>query len=122
VPAGGDRSTGTPLHAGQELRVLAGASQPESVLAVDAERKISWAAGWLEFSGEPVGKAVSEFTRYTDVRIEITQADLANARLRYGRFEIDKPESFAAAVATAVNAPMTRNPKRNVIYIGGKPE
>jgi transmembrane sensor len=118
TPAGEDRTTDTAVRAGEELHVVAGASGPEPVLAVRAERKISWAAGWLEFEGESAGDAVKAFNRFVDVRIEITQPELSSARLTYGRFQFDRPESFAATLGAALDAPVTRNPRRDVIYIG----
>jgi transmembrane sensor len=122
APAGADRTTGTPVHAGEALRVTAGAPRPQSALAVNAERRISWAAGWLAFEGETAGEAVNAFNRFINVRIEITQSELSNKRLKYGRFELDKPGGFAHAVGAALNAPVTLDPKRNVIYIGERPK
>jgi hypothetical protein len=42
--------------------------------------------------------------------------------VKYGRFEFDKPESFADNIADVLGAPVTL--KRDVIYIGEprKPE
>jgi len=122
VPACADPATGTPLHAGQELRVVTGASCPEPVLAVDAVNQISWAEGWIAFKGETAGQAVKAFNRFSEVRIEITRPGLSSERVKFGRFEFDKPESFADSIAELVDAPVTT--KRNVIYIGEprKPE
>jgi transmembrane sensor len=122
VPAGNEQTSGTPLHAGQEIRVAAGTAAPGSVAAVDAERKTSWSTGWLAFEGATAGEAVKTFNRYSDVRIEIAEPELSNARLIYGRFELDKPQSFAVAVGTALNAQVTRNSARNVFYIGEPPQ
>lgn len=121
TPAGGDQTSGTAVRAGEELRVLAGARRPQPVLAVRAERKISWADGWLEFEGETAGDAVKAFNRFVDVRIEITQPELSGARLMYGRFQFERPESFAANLGAALHAPVTRSPRRDVIYIGNRP-
>lgn len=121
VPAGNEQTAGTPLHAGEELRVAAGASRPESVMTVNAERKMSWAAGWLEFDGETAAEAVKTFNRYSNVNIEITQAQLAGMRLTYHRFEIDKPQSFAISLGKSLNSTVTRNPARKIIYIGDAP-
>jgi transmembrane sensor len=118
VPAGNEQTAGTPLHAGEEIRVAAGASQPESVMAVNAERKISWAAGWLEFDGETAAEAVKTFNRFSEVNIEITQPELAALPLTYQRFEIDKPQSFAITIGKSLNTTVTRNPARKIIYIG----
>ena len=118
VPAGNEQTAGTLLHAGEEIRVAAGASRAESVMAVNAERKISWAAGWLEFDGETAAEAVKTFNRFSDMSIEITQPELAAMRLTYHRFEIDKPRSFAISLGKSLNARVTRNPARKIIYIG----
>lgn len=121
VPSGNEQTAGTPLHAGEELRVAAGALRAEPVMSVNAERKISWAAGWLEFDGETAGEAVRTFNRYSDVRIEIRQSDLRATRLSYHRFEIDKPQSFAISLGKSLNATVTRNSIRKIIYIGDAP-
>jgi transmembrane sensor len=121
VPAGAHPSTGQAVRAGEEIRVVAGNSQPATVTTVDAERKMLWSAGWLEFQGETLGEAARTFNRMNDVRIEITRPDLAEARLTYGRFKIDQPESFAALVGTMPNVTVTIDSKRSVIYIGNPP-
>ena len=118
VPTGADPMTGQAVHAGGEIRVIAGATRPASVMRVNAERRISWSAGWLTFEGDTVGEAVQTFNRFSDVHLKITEPDLSNARLTYGRFELDKPESFAVAIGDALKAPVTRSSKRNVFYIG----
>lgn len=120
APAQADQTTGKIIHAGEEIRVAAGSSRPGPAVAVDAERKISWAAGWLQFKGEPVGEALRTFNRYSDVRIEITQPELAGERMLLYRFEIDRPESFAIAIGAWLRVPVTRDSKRNVIYIGNR--
>lgn len=118
VPSGNEQTAGTPLHAREEIRVAAGASLPESLMSVNAERKISWAAGWLEFDGEAAGDAVKTFNRYSDMTIQIRQPELAARRLTYQRFEIDKPQSFAISLGKSLNATVRRNPVRKIIYIG----
>lgn len=117
VPAGANVA-GTSVRAGQELRVDATAPRLSYVVAVDVNRKISWSAGWLEFDGETVGQAARTFNRFSDVRIEITQPEISNARLTYYRFSLDKPESFAVAIGGALDAPVTRDSTGKVIYVG----
>jgi transmembrane sensor len=121
TPASADLTTSTDVHAGEEIRVIAGASRPRSVTSVNAERKLSWSAGWLEFDGETIGEAVRTFNRFNDMRIDIAP-ELSTARLTYYRFSLDQPESFANAIATALNAPVIRSSARNVIYIGDGPK
>ena len=111
---------GTIVRAGQEIRVAAKSPLPQSVIQVDAERKISWADGWLSFKGETVGEAVRTFNRFTDMRIKIAQAELSDTRVAYGRFDLDKPESFARNVGAVLNVPVTADSRRNVIYIGDR--
>jgi transmembrane sensor len=120
VPADAGHTAAVVLRAGHELQVVVGASQPRPVTAVDAERKISWSEGWLAFDGETLENVAKTFNRYSDARIEITQPELANMHLTYGRFEIDKPESLAVTIGKALNAPVTRD-SRNVFYIGDGP-
>ena len=118
VPAGNDPATGTIVRAGEEFRVSAGASRTEPVRPVNAERKMSWSAGWLEFDGETIGEAVSTFNRFNDVQIKIIQPELASARLKYYRFEIANPQSFAVYLGNALGAPVVRTSTGSVIYVG----
>jgi len=118
VTPAGAAAAGTRVRAGQEIKAVAGAPRLSYVVAVDANRKVSWSAGWLEFDGETVGQAAKTFNRFSDVRIEITQPEISNARLTYYRFSLDKPESFAVAIGGALDAPVTRDPAGKVIYVG----
>lgn len=121
APAGADPITGTSVRTGEELRVAAGSSRAEPVIAVDAERTISWSAGWLEFKGETVGEAVSTFNRFSDVRIEITQPELSSEQMKYYRFEIDQPLAFSIAIGKWLKVPVSQNVTQGGIYIGGRP-
>ena len=120
APAGADLATGTIVNAGEEFQVLAGASTPEPVTAVDAGRKLSWATGWLMFDGETVGDAVRTFNRFSDTRIEITQPELTGTRLTFQRFAIDQPEAFANGIAATLNVPASTDSARKVIYVGNR--
>lgn len=119
--SGADATIGRLVRAGEEFQVIAGASQPQRVVPVDAERKISWSAGWLQFKGESVDEALRTFNRFSDVRIEVTQPELSNERMFFYRFEIDNPESFAVAIGAWLKVPVDRHSKRQVIYIGNRP-
>jgi transmembrane sensor len=117
---GANAASGTTVRAGQEFRVVARATQPQSVTSVNAKRKISWADGWLEFKGETIGEAVRTFNRFTNVQIKISQPELSGTRVAYGRFDLDKPESFARSVGAVLEVPVTPDAKRHVIYIGDR--
>lgn len=47
----------------------------------DVERKLSWRNGLLKFSGEPLEKVVDEISRYTTVRIEISDPTIRSTRV-----------------------------------------
>ena len=50
--------------------------QKEKMNAAAVERKLMWRDGFIAFAGEPLSEVVAEMSRYTDVTIEIDDADL----------------------------------------------
>lgn len=121
TPANSDPSKGVTLRAGEEIRVAASTARPRSAVAVNAERKMLWATGWLEFEGEKVSDAVTAFNRFNRVRIQITQPKLADLRLPYFRVEVQRPDSFANSLGRALEAPVTWDPSGRVVYVGEDP-
>lgn len=67
-------------------------------LGVNAiERKLSWREGYLTFSGEPLGEAVEEISRYTTLSLELAEPELAAVRIG-GRFPVGETEGILSAL------------------------
>lgn len=112
------------LTAGQELQVGGGsptvkvpASAPPpvdlsivTVAVVDAERKLDWANGWLQFEGETIGQVVREFNRRNAQQIQIVDRSIAERRLvGYYRLRVDRPESLAKLLENQEGIVVTRD-------------
>ena len=61
---------------------------------------MAWTSGRLQFRGETLGEAVTEFNRYNRRQLRIADAALAQLRVG-GTFSATDPDSFAAALASA---------------------
>lgn len=71
-----------------------GPDAPMRVAAADTEKSISWRSGVVEFSGEPLARAVAEMNRYTTRPIEIADPAAGSYRVS-GVFRTGEPEMFA---------------------------
>lgn len=69
----------------------------------EAERRIAWRRGVLDFAGESLSDAVSEMNRHNRRHIVVDDPALA-ARPIVGLFRADDPEGFASTVAIALGA------------------
>lgn len=82
-----DEMLGT-LEAGQEAIIAdvddldVGLRHPiMKIEDADVERKLSWRKGFLVFSGEPLEMVVDEISRYTTVRIEMSDPAVKSIRI-----------------------------------------
>lgn len=89
-----------PVHAGEAAEVLADRMSVRRVEPQQVERSLSWTTGRLQFRGESLREAVTEFNRYNRRQLRIADAAIAPLRVG-GTFNATDPESFAAALATA---------------------
>lgn len=69
----------------------------------EAERRIAWRQGLVNFAGEPLSAAVAEMNRNNHRQILIDDPGLGSRPI-VGLFRADDPEGFAAAVAVALGA------------------
>jgi len=92
-------------------RVAAGqrvfADNSEGVLAppeadADLTRQLAWRDGQIVLDGQTLAEAATEFNRYNDRKIEVSDARLADERF-VGWFRTNDPEGFAEAAATTFN-------------------
>lgn len=74
----------------------------------ELDRQLAWRAGKIDFAGETLAEAVSEFNRYNIRQITVADGAAGEKRL-YGVFRIDDPEGFAraASISLGVQASLT---------------
>jgi transmembrane sensor len=72
----------------------------EPVETAEVGRALAWRVGRLAFHGEPLNLAASEFARYSPVRIQIDDPEVANKKV-IGLFVSTDPVGFANAVAVS---------------------
>jgi len=89
-----------PLNAGEAAVLLPDHISVSRVEPQQLERRFAWTTGKLQFRGETLGEAVSEFNRYNRRHLELADPSLAQLRVG-GTFNATDPESFAAALASA---------------------
>ena len=67
----------------------------------EAERRLAWRDGMVDFAGEPLTTAVEEINRHNRRQIVVDDAALAS-RPVVGMFRANDPDNFAATVAAAL--------------------
>jgi transmembrane sensor len=87
----------TQATAPQDSPILAKAMQPEEV-----SRQLAWRVDRIAFHGETLVEAAAEFARYSDVRIEIDDPEVAKERVT-GLYVSTDPVGFANALAISFN-------------------
>lgn len=110
-----DKDGRVSLTAGHEAFV---AEKPE-VVAVnfrpqEVERKLAWREREIILNSEPLSDAVAEFNRYNARQIVLADPALGASQL-VGGFQVDQPETFARAVHTALNVPVSIQDDRIII-------
>jgi transmembrane sensor len=92
------------LNAGYESTSTAhDLSQPQALGAAGIERATLWRTGYLEFDGQSLQDAATNFNRYNNQVIEVSDARLAGAAVA-GRFRATDPLAFAQAASTMLSA------------------
>jgi transmembrane sensor len=77
--------------------------QVQSIAHDEAERRLAWRDGLVEFAGERLIDAVEEINRHNHRHIVVDDPALAS-RPVVGLFRANDPDGFAATVATALGA------------------
>jgi transmembrane sensor len=75
----------------------------QSIPHDEAQRRLAWRDGMVDFAGEPLTNAVEEINRHNYRRIVVDDPSLAS-RPVVGLFRATDPDGFAATVATALGA------------------
>jgi transmembrane sensor len=70
------------------------------VETAEVGRELAWRVGRIAFHGEPLSEAAAEFSRYSAVRIQIDDPQVANEKV-IGLFVSTDPVGFANAVAVS---------------------
>lgn len=73
------------------------------IRAEELDRELAWQQGRLVFAGESLSSAAAQFARYSDIRIIVSDPDLAREGVA-GVFDSSDPVGFAQAVALSLNA------------------
>ncbi|WP_443970013.1 FecR family protein [Sphingobium sp. CR28] len=72
------------------------------------DRKLSWRDGALNFEGDTLAAAITEFNRYNHVKLAVDPA-LADETI-IGRFRTNEPEAFARAASAMLGARVEQGP------------
>ena len=78
-------------------------SQPQALSAAAIERATLWRTGYLEFDGQSLRDAATDFNQYNKQVIEVSDARLAGEAVA-GRFRATDPVAFAQAASTMLSA------------------
>jgi transmembrane sensor len=89
-----------PLVAGEAAVVLPDRVSVSRVEPQLLARRLAWTTGQLEFRGETLREAVTEFNRYNRRQVRLGDESLGTLRVG-GNFAATDPESFAGALASA---------------------
>lgn len=73
-------------------------AQPVEIAEVG--RELAWRVGRIAFHGETLGEAAAQFARYSDVRIQVDDPEIAEKKV-VGLFVSTDPVGFANAVAVS---------------------
>jgi transmembrane sensor len=77
--------------------------QPQPIAPGAVTRELSWREGKLAFEGETLSEAAASFARYSDVRIRISDPQLAREPVT-GLFAASDPLGFSRAIARVFDA------------------
>jgi transmembrane sensor len=114
-----DKDRRVTLTAGHEAFVPVKA---ETVAVVyrpeEVERKLAWRDREIVLNSETLAEAVAEFNRYNDRQIVISDPALGAQKL-VGGFHVDQPETFARAVHSALDVPVSLRDDRIIIGTAG---
>ncbi|MEX6634514.1 FecR family protein [Hyphococcus lacteus] len=102
---------GTALDAGQNAVFT---DKVESIIAIEPNvltRKASWRLGLLAYEGEPLSEVIKDISRYTELNIEISDADLQSLPVG-GTFRVGEIDALFDALEVTFGL--------DVEYVGGK--
>jgi transmembrane sensor len=72
----------------------------------ELKRELAWQDGRIAFEGQTLAQAAAEFSRYSDIKIVVTDHALAGEEI-VGLFRANDPIGFAKTIAVSLNARAT---------------
>ena len=84
----------------------------------DLDQQLAWRKGMLLFSGESLSEVITEVNRYTSLKIEIIDAQIADIRIG-GHFKVDETEAMLHALEMSFGIQVTR-PSDNTVHLALK--
>lgn len=106
------------ITAGQGATVDQQVEAIETIKPTEVTRKLSWREGTLSFSGEPLEQVVEEVSRYTPVRIVISDPMIRDVAVG-GYFKAGETEAMFEALETSFGVRVTRVNDR-LVYLAAK--
>ncbi|WP_084592347.1 FecR family protein [Novosphingobium sp. MBES04] len=116
VDAGGAKPQS--VLSGQLLTVDVASVQISDAGAADMADALAWQRGEIVFNGMALGQALDEFNRYLGTKLVLTDPVLKQTRLG-GRFELDDPQRFLAALDQGFGIAHRRTDKGIELYRAG---
>ena len=93
---------GSLLHAGQKALVLADSTRTQDLSIEQMQNDLAWRQGIVVFSGEPLGEALSEISRYIPVQFELSDEGIKQQRMA-GFFKAGDIDGLLAALKNNFN-------------------
>lgn len=116
------------LKAGQVASIESGINEPEREVAalsnlrdvteLDLSRRLAWTNGTLVFSGKPLEEVVDEISRYTTVKIEFSDPEVASIKVG-GLFPVGETETMFDALETTFGLDVTYLSETHVLVSAG---
>jgi transmembrane sensor len=103
-----------PVSAGEAAVVLPDRVSVSRVEPQLLARRLAWTTGHLEFRGETLREAVTEFNRYNRRQVRLGDESLATLRVG-GNFAATDPESFAGALASSFKLRVTLDGTNEIV-------
>ncbi len=88
------------LSRGDLLVVRTGTGKILKLSRSEVDRRLAWENGRLEFEGEPIADAVTEFNRYNNLQLEVSDPGIGAIRIG-GTFDARNPEGFVSTLEKA---------------------
>ena len=89
-----------------------------SVTERDLSRRVAWTGGMIMFSGRTMEEAVREINRYTTVKIEFADSEVAKMRVG-GSFPVGETEKMLESMETTFGLDVTYLSKTHVLVSAG---
>lgn len=103
------------FDAGQTVKLNKEIQTLQEIVTEEIDRKLAWRDGLIIFSGEQLDQVVEEISRYTPVKIVITDPELNMLRIG-GRFKIGETDAMLEVLETGFGVNVNRISK-DLVYL-----